>query len=215
MLRCCLLGRGQKENNAAPLLLSSQLWNKLLCETGSFAHCGNPHYILQSALRLSFTFSQPHLPSQLTCLSFSERAWPTGSATLLVWLLWLIFSLIPWLSKFHAFWFSGTSGYWFLIGCYPPFGCARKWRVSTYTSILAGTTRSSLNFVFYSWMVWVLVWEFELVGSYFSQNIIKRSTNPLVYIGIFWGFQREMTWQPCTFFRDVLGLCFCIQNRLE
>ena len=29
--------------------------------------------------------------------------------------------------------------YWFQISCYPPFGCARKWRVSTYTSILAGT----------------------------------------------------------------------------
>ena len=35
---------------------------------------------------------------------------PSSSAALPVWLFWLIFSSIPWLSEFHAIWFSRASG---------------------------------------------------------------------------------------------------------
>ena len=32
-----------------------------------------------------------------------------------VWLFWLTVSLIPWLSEFHAVWFSGTSGFLLIL----------------------------------------------------------------------------------------------------
>ena len=52
----CLWGRGQRGNNAAHLLISSTLSNRLSCETGSFSHhnCHSP----QSILSLSFPVSQ-------------------------------------------------------------------------------------------------------------------------------------------------------------
>ena len=60
---CCTaalpVGRGQRGNNAAYLLGSSPLSNEPLCETGSFSHHSNPCCRPQSALSLSFLFSQP------------------------------------------------------------------------------------------------------------------------------------------------------------
>ena len=41
LLRCCLWGRGQRENSAAGLLLSNALFKGLSCETGSFSYCHN------------------------------------------------------------------------------------------------------------------------------------------------------------------------------
>ena len=52
---------------------------------------------LPSTLSLSFAFSEPCL-----CSPPPHR--------LPVWLFWLTFSLIYWLSEFHAVWFSDTSG---------------------------------------------------------------------------------------------------------
>ena len=67
------------------------LSNKLSCETGNFSHHGNRHSS-QSALSLSFPFSQscPHSP-------LSHRRFSSGC--------WLTVSLILWLSEFHAVWF--------------------------------------------------------------------------------------------------------------
>ena len=102
--------------------------------TASFSHHGN-HRSPQSALSLSFPFSQPHLHGPLPCHRF-----------LPIWLVWLTVSLIPWLLKFHAVLFSGTSGHLFILDWWcPPFSCVRKQRVSTYASILAGTLRRSLK----------------------------------------------------------------------
>ena len=50
----------------------------------------------------------PALP--VLCLSTVFISLPAWSTTLLVWLFWLIFSLIPWLLEFHAVCFSGTFG---------------------------------------------------------------------------------------------------------
>ena len=50
-------------------------------------------------------------------------------------------SLSPWLLDFHAVQFSVSSGcFLFLNCCCPSFGCARRHSVSTYTSILAGSS---------------------------------------------------------------------------
>ena len=112
----CLWGRGQRENSAACLLLSRELFNKLSCETGSFSHCGNPSCSPRSALRPSFPLKSAP-PSKSALLSSSSPhgvlvflSRPAPSAALQTWLFWLIFSLIPWLLEFHAIWFPGTSG---------------------------------------------------------------------------------------------------------
>ena len=50
-------------------------------------------------------------------------------------------SLSPWLSDFHTVWFSASSGcFLFLNYCCPSFGCAKRHSVSTYASILAGSS---------------------------------------------------------------------------
>ena len=87
------------------------------CETGSFSHWGN---IIHSQLWVSPLkgkplsqplphsllppINQPCLHGLLPCLGLSPYA------ALPVWLFCLTVSLIPWLSEFHAVWFSGTSG---------------------------------------------------------------------------------------------------------
>ena len=78
--------------------------NKLSCETRSFSHHSNPHCSPESALSLSFPFSQP--PHTVLCLVMDSLHLPV----LPVWLVWLTVSLIPWLLEFHAVWFFGTSG---------------------------------------------------------------------------------------------------------
>ena len=50
-------------------------------------------------------------------------------------------SLFPWLSDFHAVQFSVSSGcFLFLNSCCPSFGCVRRHSVSTYASIMAGSS---------------------------------------------------------------------------
>ena len=99
VLQHCLWGRGQRGNSAAPFLICSTLSKGLSCETGSFSHCINCHCPL-STLSLNFSFSQPRLQGLPLHHSFFELA--ARFATLPVWLFWLTFSLIPWLSEFHA-----------------------------------------------------------------------------------------------------------------
>ena len=114
------MGRGQRGNNTAYLIGSSPLSNELWCETGSFSHYGGVA-VVHSQLWVSvFPLSQPLPQSPLSlapssapmvcCMAMVFLSWPTGPhhGFLLVWLFWLIFSLIPWLLEFHAVWFSGT-----------------------------------------------------------------------------------------------------------
>ena len=56
--------------------------------------------------------------------------------------VWMsVSSLSPWLSDFHAVRFSVSSGcFLFLNCCCPSFVCARRRNVSTYASILAGSS---------------------------------------------------------------------------
>ena len=63
--------------------------------------------------------------------------------------VWMnVSSLSPWLLDFHIVRFSVSSGYFlFLNCCCPSFGCARRHSVSTYSSILAGSSKYLL-FVF-------------------------------------------------------------------
>ena len=105
-LLCCsaACGDGEKRgNNAACLLCSCPPFQWTLVWNWQFLppwQSGSP----QSALSLSFLFSEPHPRGPPPCLRFSL------SAALPVWLFWLTVSLIPWLSEFHAVWFSSTSG---------------------------------------------------------------------------------------------------------
>ena len=65
----------------------------------------------------------------------------------------------------------------FYIDWYPSFGCARKWSVSTYTSIWAGTSHtddgfSSCSEAFYFAGPFVyFLFGFPCPGRYFSKNI--------------------------------------------
>ena len=56
--------------------------------------------------------------------------------------IWMnVSSLSLWLLDFHTVGFSVSSGYFlFLNCCCPSFGCARRHSVSTYASILAGSS---------------------------------------------------------------------------
>ena len=59
--------------------------------------------------------------------------------------VWMnVSSLSPWLSDFHTVRFSVSSGCFLLLNCCCPcFGCARRHSVSTYASILAGSSENS------------------------------------------------------------------------
>ena len=86
------------------------------------------------------------IPQSATLLGLPAPALPrvlsAPAARLLPPLLpvWLdVSSLSPWLWVFHTVWFSVSSGcFLFLNCCCPPFGCARRHSVSTYSSYLAG-----------------------------------------------------------------------------
>ena len=71
------------------------------------------------------------------CLATSPLCPGCPSPPLLpVWMN--VSSLTPWLLDFHTVQFSVSSGC-FLFLNWPSFGCTRRQRVSTYTSILAGS----------------------------------------------------------------------------
>ena len=84
----------------------------------------------------------PFLPPSASCLAASPLCPSCRSLPLL--LVWMnVFSLSPWLLDFHGIRFSMSSGcFLFSNCCCPSFGCARRCSVSTYASILAG---SSIN----------------------------------------------------------------------
>ena len=79
----------------------------------------------------------------LPCIESSPPGCPSPPL-LPVWMN--VSSLSPWLLDFHTVWFSVSSGcFLFLNCCCPSFGCARRHSVSTYASILAGSS-SFFNF---------------------------------------------------------------------
>ena len=83
---------------------------------------------------------QVHQP--LPCYESSPPGCPSPPL-LLVWMN--VCSLTPWLLDFHTVQFSVSSGcFLFLNLCCPSFGCARRHRVSTYASILAGSPMKSI-----------------------------------------------------------------------
>ena len=52
--------------------------------------------------------------------------------------VWMnVSSLSPWMLDFHTVQFSGSSGWFLFLNCCPSFGCAGRYSVSTYASILA------------------------------------------------------------------------------
>ena len=55
-------------------------------------------------------------------------------------------SLSPWLSDFRTARFSVSSGCFLFLNCDPSFGCARRHSVSTYASILAGSSAEHKGF---------------------------------------------------------------------
>ena len=73
---------------------------------------------------------------------FLESSLP-GCLSLPLLLVWMnVSSLSPWLSDFHTVRFSVSSGcFLFLNCCCPSFGCTRRHSVSTYTSILARSSK--------------------------------------------------------------------------
>ena len=73
------------------------------------------------------------------CLAVSPLH-PTAHLCPSYWSGWMFLLLTPCLSDFHAVWFSVSSGgFLFLNCCCPSFVCAWRQKVSTYTSILAGS----------------------------------------------------------------------------
>ena len=90
----CLLGRGQRRNTEAHLLISSPLFKELSSETGSFS-CHSNRCSPQPTLSLSFPLSQSHPHGRCP-------AAVSLSTILLVWLFCLTVSLILWLLESHA-----------------------------------------------------------------------------------------------------------------
>ena len=79
---------------------------------------------------------QPSLPA--ACCESSPPGCPSPPL-LPVWMN--VSSLTPWLLDFHTVQFSVSSGCFLFLNCYcPSFGCARRQSVSTYASILAGSS---------------------------------------------------------------------------
>ena len=146
--------------------------DSLCCEIGSFSCHHHPFrflkpevlwlYFRMLELWFSRSVSLPHCSSLFICMWIWDHlvhqllnlaAWPVYPNCLFPCLLsvWInVSSLTPWLSDFFTVQFSGSSGcFCFYIVCCP-FGCVRKWSMSTYSSILAGTRKLLLNHFSYS-----------------------------------------------------------------
>ena len=123
------------------------LSKELSCEAGSFSHHCNPHRFFQSevlrllllcagALGCVVCFAPQFLPADLyakvgpPCLPGAATApalvlqpppchesSPPSCLSLLLLLVWMNVSLIPWLSDFHTVQFSGSSGCFFVFKC--------------------------------------------------------------------------------------------------
>ena len=140
MLPCCAACKGVAREGAVQLTCSSLAHFPMnSCETGSISHCGN-HHSPQSALSLSFPLSQPRSQGLTPPRGFSEPACAVRRLTSLVVLVDFLFNFlvvgVPCSLILGRFWLFIVFR---LIVSYPPFGFARKLRVSIYTSILAGT----------------------------------------------------------------------------
>ena len=102
------------------------MWDCLVCNPP-------PHWVRQLPPRPPRSSSR--LPTSPLCLAACLH--PSYGMN--------ISSLIPWLLDFHTAQFSVSSGC-FKICCCPSFGGARRHSVSTYTSILAGSSESGKDF---------------------------------------------------------------------
>ena len=135
---------------ATPAVVHSQLWVSVSC-TASLAHTVYQWVLSASpthAVHHPATGSLSQLPASpgspfrelwprgpWPCHGFSPPTWLPDSL-LPVWLVWLTISLIPWLSEFHAVWFSGISGCllfldWFLSSfwlCQEAKGLYHRWQ---------------------------------------------------------------------------------------
>ena len=120
------------QRKETPAVAHSQVWvsvlplsHPLLCSPRAWQP--NPP---QSPLhRCNFSESARvvcHLSSLVVLLDFSFNSLVVGVPCSLIFLALLVV-------------------YWFKTGCYPPFGCASKRRVSTYASILVGTVYALFN----------------------------------------------------------------------
>ena len=142
------------------------LSNQLSCEAGSFSCCrlnpAPPSRVFSiRSLRLYFPALELWVALSVSLPSCSSwfihtRMWdrplhqlppcckssPPGCPTLPLLLVWMnVSSLSPWFSDFHTVRFSVSSGcVLFLNCCCPSFGCVRRCSVSTYASILAGSS---------------------------------------------------------------------------
>ena len=131
---------------STPTVIFNEWFEALFPHTGTLGCmvCHRVHQLLPcqpaAALPTPLHNPPPHWVCQPSpCQEFSPPHSGCPSPPLL--LVWMnVSSLSPWLSDFHTVRFSVSSG-WFLSlnFCCPSFGCARRHRVSTYTSILAGT----------------------------------------------------------------------------
>ena len=109
-------------------------------ETGTLGHlvCLAPQLFLPVSLCCAPVWDR-WVCQPLPCHESSPPCCPSPPL-LLVWMN--VSSLSPWLSDFHAVRFSVSSGcFLFLNCCCPSFGCARRHSVSTYASILAGSSK--------------------------------------------------------------------------
>ena len=112
---------------------------------------------------LGFTACLSRSPIALPGLYACKCGLPTWSATLPCYVSsppWLPLSAPPPTRDECVFnslvvgppckWFTGSCGcFFFYIGCHSSFGCAKKWSISAYVSILAGTP-----WLFYSSVSW-------------------------------------------------------------
>ena len=98
-------GRGQRGNNAVPLIISSPLSNQLSRVRLGVSPTTATPTVVHSQLGVSVFHSASSTPMVRRLASGSLHP-----PVLPVWLFWLTVSFIFWLSEFHAVWFSGTSG---------------------------------------------------------------------------------------------------------
>ena len=102
--------RSQRGNNAAGILSSCPIFQRTHLwgwEFLSFLH--PPQYLQLEVLSLIFPVSQPHLAHRVHCLGEGTLHLP-GCRSPPCLSVWMNVSLTPWLSEFHAVWYSGSSG---------------------------------------------------------------------------------------------------------
>ena len=103
------------------------------------------HLVGSASCSLACPFhNPPPAGSTSHCLASSPLCPSCPSPSLL--LIWMnVSSLSPWLLDFHTVQFSVSSGCFLFLNCCPSFGCVRRHSVSTYASILAGSSVNSVQ----------------------------------------------------------------------